>query len=251
MQWPALTWLLVQAVKGLGDPARPVDAPTKLPSPLLKGKSEPSDRKALLSELRKTLEGLPEYSKKPGPPKVDLNSAQLGGQRKPDGKVTCYDTLTGPDQDAKDGDKDNFTVPTLTSLGMDPAACGAAPEASVPGGETEALRRLEKICKDAAYVATFAKPKTSPSSDTLEPSTTLLSPFLKFGCLSIRKLWWDTQDVIDRYKGSKTSPPENLHGQLLFREMYAVAELAVGDAFQGIRGNKVSRYVCADIGRHR
>lgn len=229
----------------MGDPARPVDAPSKLPTPLLEGKSEPKERHALLSDLRTSLEGLPEYSKKPGLPKVDLNSADLGGQRKPDGKVTCYDTISGPDQDAKDSNKDSFTVPTLTSLGMDPAACGANPDSSVPGGEKEALRRLEQICKDKAYVATFAKPKTSPSSDTLEPSTTLLSPFLKFGCLSIRKLYWDSQDAIDSYKGPKTSPPENLQGQLLFREMYAVAELAVGDSFQGVRGNKVSRYVSA------
>ena len=42
----------------------------------------------------------------------------------------------------------------------------------------------QSILADAEWVATFEKPKTSPN--VLEPSTTVLSPYLKFGCLSPR-----------------------------------------------------------------
>jgi len=72
----------------------------------------------------------------------------------------------------------------------------------------------------------------------------VMSPYLKFGNVSIRRLWYDVHDVIDGYKGKdKTAAPENYEGQLLFREMYAVGELALGDEYQQIRGNKISRYM--------
>lgn len=40
--------------------------------------------------------------------------------------------------------------------------------------------------------------------------------------------------------GKETKEPENMFGQLQFRDMYAVAECWVED-FQRIRGNKVCR----------
>ncbi len=43
------------------------------------------------------------------------------------------------------------------------------------------------------WICSFEKPKTEPN--TLSPSTTVLSPYLKFGCLSARKFYWDLQDV--------------------------------------------------------
>lgn len=224
-------------------PAKPIEAPKELPSPVLLGKQKPKDLKAALGEIHESLDGVETYGKEPGPPEIDLNSAELGGQRKPDGRVTCYDSLNGPDTPGQ-RKEERFTVPTLASLGMDPKACGAAEKSVVPGGEAEALGRLETLCKDHTYMATFAKPKTSPSCDTTEPSTTLLSPFLKFGCLSVRKLWYASKASIKQYKGgNKTSPPENMEGQLLFREMYACAELAVGDPYQVIHGNSISRYM--------
>lgn len=230
-------------VSSMPEPSRPIEAPKSIPSPVLPGKKEAKDLKSILSEIHSSLDGVPTYHKKTGPPKVDLNSAELGGQRKKDGKVTCYETVDGPDA-PEQAKEEHFTVPTLGSLGMDPKSCGAQEKAAVPGGENEALRRLEEKCKEKGYMATFSKPKTSPSCDATEPSTTLLSPFLKFGCLSIRKLWYDSIDATKEYKGgNKTTPPENMEGQLLFREMYACAELAVGDAYQHIRGNSISRYM--------
>jgi hypothetical protein len=49
----------------------------------------------------------------------------------------------------------------------------------------EALKRLDAKMADPAWVAGFEKPATDPSA-FLEPSTTVLSPYLKFGCLSAR-----------------------------------------------------------------
>jgi cryptochrome len=231
-----------KVASGMSPPARPLDRPKELPPPTMPGKSRPKDLNSALREIHESLHGIPTYHSKPGPPKIDYNSAELGGQRKADGKVTCYDTVNGPDPPSKS--EEYFTVPTLASLGMDPKSCGAIEEPVVKGGETEALRRLERLCKEQKeYLATFAKPKTSPSVDTSEPSTTLLSPFIKFGCISIRQLHYDTKDAIKEHKGPKSSPPENLEGQLLFREMYACAELATGDAYQVVRGNRLSRYM--------
>lgn len=212
-------------------PAKPLPTPTSLPSPLISS-NKPKDREAILSDLASKLEGLPNYTTSKD--QVDLNSSTLGGQRLQE--ATCYSDATADF---------SFSVPTLESLGMDPENSGAPKQASVPGGESEALKRLSEICKDAHYVATFAKPKTAPTQDTSDPATTLLSPYLKFGCLSVRKMWWDSEEVIKSYKGKdkKSEIPESLHGQLLFRDMYSAAELAVGDNFGRIRGNQISRFM--------
>ncbi|KAH7926248.1 hypothetical protein BV22DRAFT_1104439 [Leucogyrophana mollusca] len=150
--------------------------------------------------------------------------------------VTCYDTLAG-----RDGD---FSIPTLEELGLPPATT------SIRGGETEALKRLEAYCADKAQVARFAKPKTSPAEFD-PPATTQLSPYLKFGCLGSREFLWRVRDTISQWimdqNGNKnddtTKHPENLEGQLLFREMYFAAECAVGLPFGQIRGNAICRFI--------
>ena len=72
-----------------------------------------------------------------------------------------------------------------------------------PGGETEGLRRLnEKISiANGSWVRSFEKPQTSPNS--LEPSTTVLSPYLKFGCVSCRELYYKLLEV--NSKGQENS----------------------------------------------
>lgn len=223
---------LQKIVAEMGGVPKPIEAPKDLPLPLVES-SKAKNLKDTLKELAKSLDGLPHYTGKgrEGPESVDLNSSQLGGQR--DKEVTCYETVNGEASDL-------FSVPTLDSLGMDANKI----RDTIKGGETLALEKLAKICKDAEYVATFAKPKTSPGQSAEDPSTTLMSPFLKFGCLSVRKFWWDVEEAKKKYKGgSKTGPPENLNGQLLFRDMYACAEHAIGDSFQRVRGNEVCRYM--------
>ena len=237
---------LQKAVSSLPSPPKPLEAPKELPLPLVKAGDKPKSISAVLQELAKSLQGIDPYIQNPGPPKVDLNASANGGERQAD--VTCYDQVHG-DKAAKKESPDtteaDFAVPTLASLGMDPKSAGVAEKSAVAGGEQEALKRLAELLKDPAYLATFAKPKTSPSSDYVDPSTTLLSPFIKFGCIGIRRLYYDVKEAISKHKGSsKTSIPENYEGQLLFREMYAACEVAVGpEIFGRIRGNKVSRYV--------
>ena len=45
----------------------------------------------------------------------------------------------------------------------------------------------------------FEKPKTSPNA--LLPSTTVLSPYLKFGCLSARLFYHELADIYDGASG--------------------------------------------------
>jgi cryptochrome len=80
------------------------------------------------------------------------------------------------------------------------------------GGESEALKRLTKSISDKAWVANFEKPKGDPSA-FLKPATTVMSPYLKFGCLSSRYFYQCLQNI---YKDVKkhTSPPVSLLGQV-------------------------------------
>lgn len=48
-----------------------------------------------------------------------------------------------------------------------------------------------------SWVCKFEKPKTSPNS--LVPSTTVLSPYIKFGCLSSRVFYYKLKEVGNSY----------------------------------------------------
>ena len=97
------------------------------------------------------------------------------------------------------------------------------------GGESEALIRLnKKVISEPEYIKNFRKPKTVSTNnpkDPLEPETTGLSPYLSFGCLSPRLLWKTTEECYRT--GKHTQPPESMHGQLLFREMFYILSRAV------------------------
>lgn len=87
---------------------------------------------------------------------------------------------------------DRYSVPTLEELGFD--TDGLMP-AVWKGGETEALARLERHLERKAWVASFGRPKMTPQS--LLASQTGLSPYLRFGCLSVRLFH---QQLTDLYK---------------------------------------------------
>ena len=61
------------------------------------------------------------------------------------------------------------------------------------GGESLALKRMEEHIADKAWVLQFEKPKGNPAA--LQPATTVLSPYLKFGCLSVRVFYQRLQQV--------------------------------------------------------
>jgi cryptochrome len=141
---------------------------------------------------------------------------------------TGYKSIAGPEGD--------FAIETMEELGF--------PSASTPhrGGETLALEGLDKIIKNKKYTATFEKPKTSPAQ--FDPqSTTLLSPFLHFGALSVREFYWRVQDVVSSYGKGASSPPASLTGQLLFRDMYFAAQAALGAVFHQTPNNPYVRFI--------
>jgi len=76
---------------------------------------------------------------------------------------------------------------------------------------------MEESLKDELWVARFEKPNTAPNS--LEPSTTVLSPYLKFGCLSARLFYQKLKEILKR-QPKHSQPPVSLVGQLMWREFY-------------------------------
>jgi cryptochrome len=193
-----------------GQPDRPVETPKSIPDPWEKDRMDLSDIEHEIAD-----------------PTPDLNAAHRGTKDKQ------YTQIMGPNND--------FSVPTMEEIGIDPSL------ATTPhrGGESVALKMLADYTADEEYIGTFEKPKTSLAA--FEPqSTTLLSPHLHFGSLSIRKYWWDVQDIMTkRRKAKKTnaSVPVNLPGQLLFRDMYFAAQAAIGAPFARTHGNKVARVI--------
>ncbi|OOQ86664.1 putative DNA photolyase [Penicillium brasilianum] len=193
-----------------GQPDRPVETPKSVPDPWEKDRMDLSDLEHEIAN-----------------PTPDLNADHRGTKDKQ------YTQIMGPNND--------FGVPTMEEIGIDPSL------ATTPhrGGESVALKTLADLIADEEYIGTFEKPKSSPAA--FEPqSTTLLSPHLHFGSLSIRKYWWDVDDVMTKRRKAKkpnASVPVNLPGQLLFRDMYFAAQAAIGAPFARIHGNKVARFI--------
>ncbi|XP_055925205.1 cryptochrome-1-like isoform X2 [Argiope bruennichi] len=83
-----------------------------------------------------------------------------------------------------------YSVPTLKEVNVNESELNPC---LYPGGETEALARLERVTLNEEYICKFEKPNTSPNA--LKPSTTVLSPYLKFGCLSARTFYYKIRDI--------------------------------------------------------
>jgi cryptochrome len=135
-------------------------------------------------------------------------------------------------------------VPTAEELGIQAQSSAVI----LRGGETEALRRLETtVCAAgrAEWVAAFEKPSTEPTA--MDPfgdgtrSTTLLSPYLKFGSLSPRLLHRKLEAIYAQHpKHSK--PPTSLHGQLFWREFYYTVAHGTPN-YERMAGNPICRQV--------
>ncbi|KAJ5724461.1 DNA photolyase [Penicillium malachiteum] len=194
-----------------GEPAKPLAGPKEIPDAW--GIEKMKEVEAIKTEK---IDATP-----------DLNAEVRGGVE------NQYERITGP--------KGDFGVPTLKEIGISESSVTTPHR----GGEEVALKILKECVEDEEYVGRFEKPNTSPAD--FEPqSTTLLSPHLHFGSLSVRKFWWDVQHVLEKRKGAKkptSSVPTNLPGQLLFRDMYFAAQAAVGPAFATTRGNPVVRLI--------
>ncbi|MEE6478177.1 hypothetical protein FKM82_011766 [Ascaphus truei] len=116
-----------------------------------------------------------------------------------------------------DDHDEKYGVPSLEELGFDTEGL---PSAVWPGGETEALTRLERHLERKAWVANFERPRMNANS--LLASTTGLSPYLRFGCLSCRLFYFKLTDLYKKVK-KNSSPPLSLYGQLLWREFFYTA----------------------------
>ncbi|XP_057454208.1 (6-4)DNA photolyase isoform X1 [Lotus japonicus] len=136
------------------------------------------------------------------------------------------------------GGCDIFEVPTVEDLGYEDAKQDEF--SPFKGGESEALKRLEECMKDKKWVANFEKPKGNPAA-FLRPATTILSPYLKFGCLSSRYFYHCIQDA---YKSvsKHTSPPVSLLGQLLWRDFFYTAAFGTPN-FDRMRGNRICKQI--------
>ena len=78
------------------------------------------------------------------------------------------------------------------------------PSISVHGGRTRALARMEKI-RD---LRDYKEKRDYPAL----PKTSMMSAYLKFGCVSVREMYWHTRDMFGRYHG--------LIRELVFRDFY-------------------------------
>ncbi|KAK3548781.1 hypothetical protein QTP70_020669 [Hemibagrus guttatus] len=130
-----------------------------------------------------------------------------------------------------DHDK-RFGVPSLEELGFETEGL---PSAVWPGGESEALTRLERHLERKAWVANFERPRMNANS--LLASPTGLSPYLRFGCLSCRLFYFKLTDLYRKVKKNSV-PPLSLYGQLLWREFfYTVATNS--PCFDKMEGNPI------------
>jgi cryptochrome len=184
----------LKAVGKQPKPAKPLPAPEKLPAPM-----------RTHSELYQQVGAYWKGRGKAG------KAVQKGGsgEEEEDSK----DMAKQLDEIA--GRSKSFLLPELADFGYE------VPEkhSFLYGGEKKALHILESFCKDEARVAMFEKPNTSPAQLPTSASTTTLSPYLFFGCLSPRTLYHQVRAILERHK-KVSLPPVSLEGQLLWREFY-------------------------------
>ena len=130
-----------------------------------------------------------------------------------------------------DGD---ISVPNIEELSVD-----YKPTTSFIGGEIEGLRLMKLFCEDKQKVRNFEKPMTNPT-DISATTTTKVSAYLKFGCLSILRFYHELNAIL---KGSKhTEPPTSLIGQIYWREFFYCGSVGVPN-FHKMEGN----YACKTV----
>ncbi|XP_049580176.1 cryptochrome-2 [Syngnathus scovelli] len=110
-----------------------------------------------------------------------------------------------------------YSIPSLEELGFQTKGL---PPAVWRGGESEALDRLNKHLDKKVWVANLEHPRGNMCS--LYASPTGLSPYLRFGCLSCRVLYYNLRELYMKLR-KRCSPPLSLFGQLLWREFFYTA----------------------------
>lgn len=181
----------LRCVATLPQPPAPLEAPETLPAP----EFPPSD---LYQQV------------------VDYCQTQLQKETEQRDSADCTDDLLTACQRVIAGPEQRFTIPEVAEFGYDPADI----HSFIYGGETIALNILREFCKNEGRVVKFEKPKTSPAETQPSSSTTSLSPYLFFGCISPRKFLYHVREIQKRHKNAASAPPVSLDGQLLWREFF-------------------------------
>ncbi|KAI9905305.1 hypothetical protein PsorP6_013426 [Peronosclerospora sorghi] len=114
------------------------------------------------------------------------------------------------------GSEQQFTIPEVTDFGYE----ATERHPFIYGGEQIALSILRDYCRNEGRVVKFEKPKTSPAQTTPSASTTSLSPFLYFGCISPRTFLHHVQAIQENHAKALSATPVSLDGQLLWREFF-------------------------------
>jgi cryptochrome len=105
----------------------------------------------------------------------------------------------------------------------------------IEGGETIAVQIMNSVLNDAQFVKTFMKEKTDPT--TLDPSTTMLSPYICMGALSVRGLYHEIISMKEDH-----GPPGSLSAQLLWRDFF-YAHGATVPNFGQMKGNPICKQI--------
>ncbi|XP_038156594.1 cryptochrome-2 [Cyprinodon tularosa] len=113
--------------------------------------------------------------------------------------------------DISDNHDQLYSIPSLVELGF---RTEGLPTAVWRGGESEALDRLSRYLDKNVWVA-----NTRAKTCSLYASPTGLSPYLRFGCLSCRLLYYNLREIYMKLC-KRSSPPLSLYGQLLWREFF-------------------------------
>ncbi|KAM4630807.1 cryptochrome-2-like isoform 2-T2 [Polymixia lowei] len=107
-----------------------------------------------------------------------------------------------------------YGVPSLEELGF--KTDGLTPIVW-KGGETEALTRLNNHMDKTGFLSNSERPRRG--ADNLLASPTGLSPYIRFGCLSCRVLYFRLRDLYMKARNDST-PPLSLYSQLMWREFF-------------------------------
>uniref|UniRef100_K3WWY3 Photolyase/cryptochrome alpha/beta domain-containing protein n=1 Tax=Globisporangium ultimum (strain ATCC 200006 / CBS 805.95 / DAOM BR144) TaxID=431595 RepID=K3WWY3_GLOUD len=108
-----------------------------------------------------------------------------------------------------------FAIPDLAAFGHSAPAV----HSFLYGGESIALKMLDEFCANEERVGLFQKPKTSPACIE-KPSTTALSAYVSFGCMSPREFFYRVMFIQLKFPGLQGPPPVTLDGQLMWREFF-------------------------------
>ncbi len=110
-----------------------------------------------------------------------------------------------------------FSTPPVESLQVPGAAelkrVRAIPEPAVRGGEAEARRRWKWFVE---RIGAYAADRDRPAVD----GTSRMSPYLRFGCISIRRMADDCRRLAAGLSGDEAQGPMKFLDELIWREFY-------------------------------